>query len=187
MAETQQSSESQQPSASEGGSTQRGLPHLDDLYREVVLDHYRHPRGHKELESPDIDAGGFNPTCGDQVRVAVEIEQDRIRDLQVECQGCSISVASGSMMADLLVGKNQQEVERLTQSFTAMMHGQTPDPELDLGDLVALEGVRKFPVRIKCALLAWTTLSEAMRSFLAKREKSDGHQETQTEQGGTAG
>lgn len=173
MAETSGTPHSPGQGSEEAGPFNRSLPHLDDLYREVVLDHYRRPRGRKKIDSPSISAEGFNPTCGDQVHVAVALEEGRIRDVEVECRGCSISVASGSMMADLLVGKSAEEVSRLTDSFKSMMHGREPDPELDLGDLVALEGVRQFPVRIKCALLAWTTLKEAMELSAKKREESN--------------
>jgi nitrogen fixation NifU-like protein len=141
------------------------MPHLDDLYREVVLDHYRHPRGRKKLDHPSVNVEGFNPTCGDQVHVALALEGDHIREAEVQCQGCSISVASGSMMAELLVGKTQEEVNRLAEAFKATMHGREPQAGLDLGDLEALEGVRQFPVRIKCALLAWTTMQEALEAF----------------------
>jgi nitrogen fixation protein NifU and related proteins len=165
----------------------RAMPHLDDLYREVVLDHYRRPRGHKEIVAPSISGEGFNPTCGDQVHVAVALDQDRIRDVQVQCQGCSISVASGSMMAELLVGRKAAEVEALTRAFKEMMHGHEPDPSLDLGDLVALEGVRQFPVRIKCALLAWTTLQEALRAFHDKEDSTDGTKEKGPHPGGGKG
>ncbi len=151
----------------------RQLPRLDDLYREVVIDHYRHPRGRKELADADVSAEGYNPTCGDQARVALAVEGDRIKDIQVECHGCSISVASGSMMAELLVGKSRSEVAQLTESFKSVMHGREPEPGLDLGDLEALEGVRQFPVRIKCALLAWTTLQEALASFADKTDQGD--------------
>jgi nitrogen fixation NifU-like protein len=152
------------------GPINRGLPHLDDLYREVVLDHYRHPRGRKKLDDPAVTVEGYNPTCGDQVHVALELDQGRIKAAQVDCHGCSISVASGSMMAELLVGKDEAEVDSLTESFKNMMHGHEPEAGMDMGDLEALEGVRQFPVRIKCALLAWTTLQEALAALRAKEK-----------------
>jgi nitrogen fixation NifU-like protein len=154
-------------------SSDRATPPLDDLYREVVLDHYRHPRGREELHDPNVSVQGYNPTCGDQVHVALALEGDRIREAQVECQGCSISVASGSMMAELLSGKTREEVDQLAEGFKAMMHGREAEPGLDLGDLEALEGVRQFPVRIKCALLAWTTLQEALAAFAPEKEGQD--------------
>lgn len=148
----------------------RMMPQLDDLYREVVLDHYRHPRGRKHLEHPDVAVEGFNPSCGDQVHVALTVRDDHIKEVQVECQGCSISVASGSMMAELLVDKSREEVAALSDGFKSMMHGRAPEAGMDMGDLEALEGVRQFPVRIKCALLAWTTLQEALASFVQKKD-----------------
>jgi len=171
------------------GPVNRAMPHLDDLYREVVLDHYRHPRGRKKLENPDVNVEGFNPSCGDQVHVALDLEGDRVRDVEVECQGCSISVASGSMMAELLVGKTQREVNQLAESFKATMHGRDPEPGLDLGDLEALEGVRQFPVRIKCALLAWTTVQEALAAFRvgaankSRSEKAEADENRETDGG----
>jgi nitrogen fixation protein NifU and related proteins len=156
------------------GSVDRSTPHLDDLYREVVLDHYRHPRGRRELADPNVSVQGYNPTCGDQVHVALALEGDRIKEVQVECQGCSISVASGSMMAELLQGKTKEEVDHLAESVKGMMHGREPEPGLDLGDMDALEGVRQFPVRIKCALLAWTTLQEALTAFAHRTAAASG-------------
>jgi nitrogen fixation protein NifU and related proteins len=152
-----------------GGLASRAMPQLNDLYREVVLDHYRNPRGRKRLDHPNVNVEGFNPACGDQVHVALAIEGERIREVEVECQGCSISVASGSMMAELLVGKTRQEVVELAEGFKATMHGREIEPGVDLGDLEALQGVRQFPVRIKCALLAWTTVQEALAAFSKER------------------
>jgi nitrogen fixation NifU-like protein len=143
------------------GAHRAALP-LDDLYREVVLDHYRKPRGRSPLSHPSCSVEGFNPTCGDQVHLALDVADDTVREAQVQCQGCSISVASGSMMAELVTGRDVPEVRRLIEAVKGMMQGKDPDPSVDLGDLEALEGVKKFPVRVKCALLAWTTLEEAL-------------------------
>lgn len=87
----------------------RAMPQLDALYREVVLDHYKRPRGRKKIEHPNLCTSGFNPTCGDQVMLSLEVESDRISGLEVQCQGCSISVASSSMMAELLAGKSRRK------------------------------------------------------------------------------
>ncbi len=140
----------------------RAALQLDDLYREVVLDHYRRPRGRQPLSHPNCSVEGFNPSCGDQIRLALAVEGDQVKEVQVECRGCSISVASGSMMAEMVPGHDVAEVHRLIDAVKGMMQGKEPDPALDLGDVEALEGVRKFPVRVKCALLAWTTLEEAL-------------------------
>jgi len=138
-------------------------PDLDALYREVVLDHYRSPRGRHPVAHPHRKSEGKNPLCGDEVELALEMADGRIRAVQVRARGCSISVASGSMLAELLPGKTLEEARRLIKTFKSMMRGEPAQEGVDMGDLDALEGVRRFPVRIKCALLPWTTLEEAMR------------------------
>ena len=135
---------------------------LDEIYRDVVLDHYKSPRGRNSLENADTTAEGFNPLCGDEVIIELSFDGDRIADVSVQGRGCSISVASGSMLAELLPGKTRKEAETILKAFKAMMHGEPLPEGLDVGDLDALTGVQKFPVRIKCALLAWTTLEDAM-------------------------
>ncbi len=145
---------------------------LDDLYREVVLDHYRSPRGRDPLPAPDVQREGFNPICGDEVHVALEMDDCSVRNCQVRCRGCAISVASGSMLAELLPGRTCEECEVLGEAFRAMLHGEAPPPGLDMGDLEALHGVAKFPVRIKCAMLPWMTLRDALRSYAGKRCES---------------
>lgn len=143
---------------------------LEDLYREVILDHYRNPRHHRRLESPDAEAEGQNPLCGDEVLVQLGFAGDSIAEVGITGQGCSISQASASMMGDAILGKDLEQVDSLTRKFKAMMsidEGEEdptdPDrPGAVLGDLEALQGVRKFPVRIKCADLPWTTLAEAL-------------------------
>jgi nitrogen fixation NifU-like protein len=135
---------------------------LDEIYRDVVLDHYRSPRGRTEIASPDTRAEGQNPLCGDEVTLALKFEGERIKEVAVQGRGCSISVASGSMLAELLPGKTREEAQRILEAFKALMHGRPAPEGLDLGDLDALEGVKKFPVRVKCALLAWTTLEDAL-------------------------
>ena len=152
--------------------TDRSMPQLDALYREVVLDHYKRPRGRAKVEHPNLCTSGFNPTCGDQVMLSLEVEGDRVRGVEAQCMGCSISVASTSMMAELLQGRTREEVLLLIEAFRGMMHGHEPDPNLDVGDLEALSGVAQFPVRIKCALLAWTTLQDALRKMDAAGEST---------------
>lgn len=148
----------------------RSMPQLDALYREVVLDHYKRPRGRAKVEHPNLCTSGFNPTCGDQVMLSLDVEGGRFRGVEAQCMGCSISVASTSMMAELLKGRSRDEVQLVIDAFRGMMHGHEPDPNLDLGDLEALSGVAQFPVRIKCALLAWTTLQDALRKLDAAGE-----------------
>lgn len=135
---------------------------LDEIYRDVVLDHYRSPRGRAPVTSPDVKAEGTNPLCGDEVTLELKFDGDKISAVGVKGRGCSISVASGSMLAELLPGKTRAEAGRIIETFRALMHGRKPADGLELGDLDALEGVNKFPVRVKCALLAWTTLEEAL-------------------------
>ncbi len=143
---------------------------IDELYREVILDHYRNPRRRGSLGGDHVHAEGQNPSCGDEFSLDLAVHGATVVDAATQGQGCSISQASGSMMADAIVGKSLDEVEALTRSFKRMMsieEGESPvDPERPgavLGDLEALQGVRRFPVRIKCADLPWVTLEDALR------------------------
>jgi nitrogen fixation NifU-like protein len=136
---------------------------LDSLYRDTVLDHFRSPRGHKPLDRIDLSREGQNPVCGDKIQLSVKVSNENVEDIEVHCKGCAISVASASMLAELLPGKSKAEALKLAEAFKQMMHGHPPPPDLDMGDLDALEGVRQFPVRIKCALLAWMTMIDALR------------------------
>ena len=145
------------------------MTNLDELYREVILDHYRNPRKQGTLEGDHVHAEGTNPSCGDEFFLDVAITDGIITDAAMRGQGCSISQASGSMMMDKIVGMPIDDVRDIIHKFKLMMsieEGENPvDPELPgsvLGDLEALQGVRKFPVRIKCADLAWATLSDAL-------------------------
>ena len=138
---------------------------LDDLYREVILDHYKRPRNNQLLQNPSLKAEGYNPFCGDQVILTAEVgDSERIEEVGFTGQGCAISQASASMMTGLLKGKTLEEVGALSALFRGMMHGESPDHE-ELGDLEALEGVKMYPIRIKCALLPWSTLEEAIEEY----------------------
>jgi nitrogen fixation NifU-like protein len=143
---------------------------LDELYRDIIMDHYRYPRGRKKLPEADIRSNGENPVCGDEIEVALKINDNRIEDIGVECVGCAISVASGSMLADIIKGKTIAEVKVISAAVKAILKGEPPPTEIELGDLEALSGVRNFPVRIKCALLAWTTLIDAIESLEVGKE-----------------
>jgi nitrogen fixation NifU-like protein len=145
------------------------MSQLDELYREVILDHYRNPRRRGSLSGEHLHADGTNPSCGDEFSVDIRIEDGIVTDAAMQGQGCSISQASGSMMMEAIVGLSVDDIQDLTQKFKVMMtieEGEDPlDPDRPgtaLGDLEALQGVRKFPVRIKCAGLAWTTLEDAL-------------------------
>jgi nitrogen fixation NifU-like protein len=142
---------------------------LDELYRQVILEHYRNPRHRGHLEHADGHADGHNPLCGDEVTIDVELDGDRIADVGITGQGCSISQASASMMAQAVTGLSLDEVADLTHRFKVMMDIEEGD-DVDaaaMGDLAALQGVRRFPVRIKCADLPWVTLAEALEDAAA--------------------
>ena len=154
---------------------------LEDLYREIILDHYRSPRNRGELPTPPARrVEGFNPLCGDEVILYVDIDPSgRVTDIKVDGQGCSISQSSASMMTAAVKGRTEAETRDLIRAFKAMMsihergldgNGESheldsgpvaPDPAVDMGELEALRGVVKFPVRIKCATLSWNTLAQA--------------------------
>jgi nitrogen fixation protein NifU and related proteins len=152
---------------------------LEDLYREIILDHYRSPRNRGELPVPPAHkVEGFNPLCGDEVVLYIEVDTDSgtVRDVKIAGQGCSISQASTSMMSSAVKGKSLEETRQLIRAFKALMsihesklEGESDGSDLQadlegvrLGDLEALQGVVKFPVRIKCATLAWNTLQQAL-------------------------
>jgi nitrogen fixation NifU-like protein len=150
---------------------------LEDLYREIILDHYRSPRNRGELPVPPAHrVEGYNPLCGDEIVVYLAVAGDTVTDLRIAGQGCSISQSSASMMSAAVKGKSLREARRLISSFKAMMsiHEQSIGgdgaaveptetiPPDDLGELAALQGVVKFPVRIKCATLSWNTLAQGL-------------------------
>jgi len=148
------------------------MPGLEDLYREIILDHYRSPRNRGELAVPPArHAEGHNPLCGDEIMVYLDIASedgiDVVSDVKVSGQGCSISQSSASMMSAAVKGRPVTQVRALVKKFKGMMSIDTgddgqPAEDVPLGDLEALQGVVKFPVRIKCATLAWNTLLEAL-------------------------
>jgi nitrogen fixation NifU-like protein len=151
------------------------MPGLEDLYREIVLDHYRSPRNRGELPVPPAHrAEGFNPLCGDEIVVYLIVEGDTVVDIKIGGQGCSISQSSASMMSAAVKGKTIAEVRALTRAFKSMMSIEdsgadaetdadaAPAVEVKLGDLEALRGVARVPVRIKCATLSWNTLAQSL-------------------------
>jgi len=149
------------------------MSNLEDLYREVILDHYRSPRNRGELETPPaVRVEGFNPLCGDEIVVYLLVNDGTLTDIKLTGHGCSISQSSSSLMSAAVKGKTLDQVRDTILKFKQLMtvHESsletTSDPEvLDvraLGELAALQGVVKFPVRIKCAVLAWNTLSQAL-------------------------
>lgn len=163
------------------------MPGLEDLYREIILDHYRNPRNRGELPTPPAHAEtGFNPLCGDEITLYVQIEDGKLADVKLTGQGCSISQSSASMMSTAVKGRSVDEARAVIRRFKAMMSihesrldgadgdgtdvgpADGSDDEVKLGDLEALQGVVKFPVRIKCATLAWNTLTQALDSVGAE-------------------
>jgi len=147
-------------------ATDRDTPPLNSLYQQLILEHYKHPRNKGALEDADHTAHLNNPTCGDEVWLMLKLDGDRITGVKFVGDGCSISQSSVSMMTQLLIGKTRAEAEALARRFTAMMHGDAEAArDKSLGDLRALAGVSKFPVRIKCALLGWNALEEALEGL----------------------
>ena len=143
------------------------MSNLDDLYREIILDHYRTPRNRGELAPPAVKAEGFNPLCGDEITVYLDVTDGVITDIKLTGHGCSISQASSSLMSAAVKGKPLVDVRRTIESVKAMLtegaEVATDTASLrSLGELAALSGVSKFPVRIKCATLAWNTLVQAL-------------------------
>jgi nitrogen fixation NifU-like protein len=138
---------------------------LDELYREIILDHYRNPRNRGSLEEPSISGEGDNPLCGDEVKLDLTIQGDRIAAVRFLGRGCSISQASSSMLTQAIIGLSLDEVESLFETFKGMMYSSDQVDAESLGDLEALQGVRKFPVRVKCATLAWNVLQEALEQY----------------------
>lgn len=143
------------------------MPGLEDLYREIILDHYKNPRNRGELPEPAISVEGHNPLCGDEITLYLDVADDIVRDVKVSGQGCSISQSSASMMTQAVIGKPVAEVRAVIRRFKSMMAIEedgleASDTDISLGDLEALQGVVKFPVRIKCATLSWNTLIQAL-------------------------
>jgi len=135
---------------------------LRDLYQEVILDHYRKPRNFRRLADADRKAEGFNPLCGDRLTLYVKLKDDVIVDASFEGSGCAISTASASLMTESIKGKTQREAQRLFEGFRDIVTGKVTATDVQLGKLEVLAGVREFPVRVKCATLAWHTLRAAL-------------------------
>jgi len=148
------------------------MPGLEDLYREIILDHYRNPRNRGELPTPPaVRSEGFNPLCGDEVQVYLDVHDGVVDDIRISGQGCSISQSSASMMSQAVKGRSLPEARALLHAFKSMMSiedghdrddADDAEPGVKMGDLEALQGVVKYPVRIKCATLAWNTLAQGL-------------------------
>ncbi len=137
---------------------------LRDLYQELILDHTRSPRNFGPLPSANRQAEGFNPLCGDRIRVFLELDGETVRDVRFEGSGCAISTASASLMTEAIKGRNVKQAEALFEGVHELVTGPGDDGSApELGKLVVLAGVRAYPVRVKCATLAWHTLRSALR------------------------
>ena len=145
-------------------------PQLNSLYQQLILEHYRNPRNKAELQEKTVEVHLANPVCGDEIRLQLRIEDDHIAEAKFVGQGCSISQAAVSMMTTLLKGRSLADADGVAKRFTQMMHGdQDAAKDKALGDLRALQGVSKFPVRIKCALLGFDALQEALEKIAGEK------------------
>ena len=135
---------------------------LEDLYKEVILDHYRTPRNKGRLDPHDVVLERNNPLCGDEIELYLKYDDGVVEGIAFEGKGCSISQASASMMTEKVKGMDAKDARALVESVKAMMAGEAEGDQDEIGDLVSLKGVVKYPVRIKCALLGWNTLEEAL-------------------------
>jgi nitrogen fixation NifU-like protein len=138
------------------------LAALDELYKETILDHYKNPRNKRDLPGAELRSSKNNPLCGDEITVVAHVEGGSVADVAFLGSGCSISQASASMMTDAVKGKSVGQANELAAEFRGMMEGARDPDEDEFGDMMALKGVVKYPVRIKCAVLAWDVLQEAL-------------------------
>ena len=137
---------------------------LEEIYKEVILDHYKNPRNKREMPDAPLTCSKNNPLCGDEITVYVNASDGKVLEVSFVGQGCSISQASASMMTESVAGKTVEDVERLSGDVRSMLAGDLEPDEGAFGELVALKGVVKYPVRVKCAVLAWDVLQEALAS-----------------------
>jgi nitrogen fixation NifU-like protein len=143
---------------------------LDDLYKEVILDHYQSPRNRGRLESPDIATRGHNPLCGDEIELSLKLDGETISDIAFGGRGCSISQASASMMTEAVKGHGMAESEALADAFKSVMTGGgEPEALSEHEELLSLQGVKRYPVRVKCALLPWSALVEAVELYRKRK------------------
>ncbi len=135
---------------------------LDDIYKEVILDHYKNPRNKRDLPNAELSCTRNNPLCGDEITVFAHVEDAKVLEVTFQGAGCSISQSSASMMTEAVTGVTVEEAKGLAAKFRGMMAGEVEPEEDSFGDLVALKGVVKYPIRIKCAVLSWDVLQEAL-------------------------
>ena len=135
---------------------------LDDIYKEVILDHYKNPRNKRELPGAELQCHANNPLCGDEITVFAHVDGGSVAEVTFEGAGCSISQSSASMMTEAVTGRPVPDALKLAADFRSMMAGETEPSEDEFGDLIALKGVVQYPIRIKCAVLAWDVLQDAL-------------------------
>ncbi|WP_164216594.1 Fe-S cluster assembly sulfur transfer protein SufU [Virgibacillus sp. YIM 98842] len=136
---------------------------LDTLYRQVIMDHYKNPRNKGEIDGDVLTVDMNNPTCGDRIKLQMQVEDGTVKDAKFEGEGCSISMSSASMMTQAIKGKNVDEALEMSEVFSRMMLGEEVDTDMELGDIESLQGVSKFPARIKCATLAWKAMEKGVK------------------------
>ncbi len=138
---------------------------LNELYQDIILDHFRHPRNKRELTDAEALVDEENPTCGDHIRLTAKVEGGKITDVKYDGKGCAISMASASMMSERLIGMTVAEARRLSADFAAVVRGEKQMTEDELGELAALKGVKEFPLRVKCATMAWHAAESALNKI----------------------
>ena len=136
---------------------------LDTLYRQVIMDHYKNPRNKGEIDGDVLTVDMNNPTCGDRIHLQMQVENSLVKEAKFEGEGCSISMSSASMMTQAIKGKSVYDALQMSEAFSGMMIGEDVDTDLELGDIEALQGVSKFPARIKCATLAWKAMEKGVK------------------------
>ena len=141
---------------------------LDELYREVILDHFKSSSHRGELPGAQIKAEGNNPLCWDEMTFYLKLADGKVAQARFKGKGCAISQAAASMLSQQLEEKTFDEIQRIIEAMKGLMQGQDPDSSLDLGDLESLAGVRKFPVRVKCAALSWNIIEQGLNDYLNK-------------------
>jgi len=138
------------------------MNNLDTLYRQVIMDHYKNPKNRGELDGDSLTVDMNNPTCGDRIQLQLQLEDDVVKDAKFQGEGCSISMSSASMMTEAIKGKTIEEALEMSKAFSDMMLGKEVDMDEEFGDTMALQGVSKFPARIKCATLAWKAMEKGV-------------------------
>lgn len=138
---------------------------LDELYQEIILDHYRNPRHARSIPDGEALIDEENPTCGDHMKLNVRVVDGKVADIEIDCQGCAICSASASIMADKMAGRTVEDAKQFSAAFEEMMRGGPELTEEEMGDLTALSGVREYPLRVKCATMPWHTLDGAFKKL----------------------